>query len=169
VGCLALAGLGMRKLGAWGVVVATDPVSADADCDNGSAALHGPARRRRDDEREAHRVARARKRRPGTTRPGPAASGGANLYARCPHVVTGSWSLRGLEIALLIYLNRLMRDAAYELRKIYLLRGWVNKLVDLAQPSGLNLVYEAAHALLVRDERACLDASNRLAHVLLKV
>jgi hypothetical protein len=68
-----------------------------------------------------------RKRRPGSTRPGPAASGGANLYARCPHVVIGSWSLRGLEVALLIYLNRLMRDAAYELRRIHLPRTRVNK------------------------------------------
>ena len=113
--------------GAAGTVVATDPVSANADCDNGSAALHGPARRRRDEEREAHRVARARKRRPGNTRPGPAAAGGANLYARCPHVVTGTWSLRGLEVALLIYLNRLMRDAAYEVRRILLLGNCVNR------------------------------------------
>src|SRR5215211_6092017 len=43
------------------------------------------------------------------------------------------------------------------------------QLVDLAQPSGLNLVDESAHALLVRDERARLDASDRLAHVLLQV
>src|SRR5215216_5599818 len=48
-------------------------------------------------------------------------------------------------------------------------RDWVNKLVDLTQPSGLYLVDETAYALLVRDERARLDASDRLAHVLLKV
>jgi hypothetical protein len=54
-------------------------------------------------------------------------------------------------------------------RRIYLPRDLVNKLVDLAQPSGLDLVDESAHALLVRDERARLDASDRLTHVLLQV
>src|SRR5215208_1984593 len=56
-----------------------------------------------------------------------------------------------------------------ELRRIPLPGTSVNKLVDLAKPSGLDLVDEAAHALLVRDERARLDASDRLAHVLLQV
>jgi hypothetical protein len=40
---------------------------------------------------------------------------------------------------------------------------------DLAQPAGLHLVDEAAHAVLVGDERASLNAPHRLAHVLLKV
>src|SRR5215211_5173881 len=43
------------------------------------------------------------------------------------------------------------------------------QLGDLAQPSGLDLVDEPTHAVLVRDERAMLDTRNRLAHVLLQV
>src|SRR5215212_2554134 len=40
---------------------------------------------------------------------------------------------------------------------------------DLAQPARLDLVDKAAHALLVRHERARLDPCHRLAHVLLQV
>src|SRR4051812_43136262 len=40
---------------------------------------------------------------------------------------------------------------------------------DLAQPARLYLVDKAAHALLVRDERARLDARHRLAHVFFEV
>jgi hypothetical protein len=56
VGCLASAGLGMRKLGACGVVVTTDPVSADADFDKG-ASLHGTPRLRGFDGGTAYRLA----------------------------------------------------------------------------------------------------------------
>jgi hypothetical protein len=40
---------------------------------------------------------------------------------------------------------------------------------NLAQPTRLYLVDKAAHTLLVWDERASLDASNRLTHILLQV
>ena len=40
---------------------------------------------------------------------------------------------------------------------------------NLAQPSALDLVDKAADTLLVWDERASLDASNRLAHILLQI
>jgi len=51
----------------------------------------------------------------------------ANLYARCPYVVNGSLFLRGLQVTLLIYPERVMRDAAYRLLRIPLLRTRVNK------------------------------------------
>jgi hypothetical protein len=47
----------------------------------------------------------------------------------CTLSTCGDWALviRGLEVALLIYLDRVMRDAAYELLRIHLLRTPVNK------------------------------------------
>ena len=110
-----------------GTVVATDPVSINADCDNGSAALHGPARRRRDEEREAHRVARARKRRPGNTRPGRCGSGRGESLCTLPTCGDRDLVITGSRVGVLIYLNRLMRDAAYEVRRIILPRTRVNK------------------------------------------
>src|SRR5215212_7910685 len=56
-----------------------------------------------------------------------------------------------------------------ELRRIYLLNISVNKLVDLAQSSGLHLVDEAVHAVVMRDERTRLDTCHRLAHIFLQV
>jgi len=40
---------------------------------------------------------------------------------------------------------------------------------DLAKPPRLYLVDEAAHALLIRDERTGLDASDGLTHILLQI
>jgi hypothetical protein len=48
-------------------------------------------------------------------------------------------------------------------------RGVHARLGCLAQASDLNLVDKPAHAVLVEDERAGLDTSNRLAHVLFQV
>jgi len=47
----------------------------------------------------------------------------------CTLSTCGDWALviRGLEVALLIYLDRVMRDAAYGLLRIHLLRTPVNK------------------------------------------
>src|SRR5829696_3035830 len=58
---------------------------------------------------------------------------------------------------------------ADELRRIYLPRTEVNRLGDLAEPARLYLVDKPAHALLVWDERARLDACYRLAYVLRKI
>jgi len=41
--------------------------------------------------------------------------------------VVGSWSLRDLEVALITYLDRVMREAAYGLLRIPLPRTLVNK------------------------------------------
>ena len=40
---------------------------------------------------------------------------------------------------------------------------------DFAQPSRVDVVDEAAHGVLVRDERAALDAADRAAHVVVEV
>ena len=65
------------------------PASADADCDNG-AGLHGTPRCGGWDRCETRCVDKRR----GTSnvRSGGAPSNRVNLYAHCPHMVTGTWS-----------------------------------------------------------------------------
>jgi hypothetical protein len=117
-----------------GAVVATVSMSADADCDNGTIALYGTPRYRcrvggytlvalkrlacqtTDEVEDESRSPQTCDIHQGESI--------CTLSTCCDR----AYVFIGLVGTLLPYLDRVIQDAGYGLRRMHLLRGWVNKL-----------------------------------------